>query len=311
MVRKPRGLMRPSLNDIELFVEVARSHGFTRAGDVLGMPPSTLSRHLTALEKSIGVRLLNRSTREIALTEAGAAYFERCQAIVEQARMAHELLLSATREPRGRLRVSLPSSLALAFLQSTLYEFSRRYPEIECEYDLSVRKIDLQTDGFDVVIRAARPSDSGIVSHRLGTLLLGLYAAPDYLRDHGQPEKPEDLAAHECLRTSAGRDDSSWHLISSTGEQRTVRVRGRMAMNHVLLLRHMAAMGAGIIPLSVYADQVDGHMVRILPEWTFAPVPLMALFPSRLMPARVRVFIDLLGERLTHVGILTSPAPAA
>lgn len=310
MVKETKGRERPSLNDIELFVEVARSHGFTRAGNVLGIPPSTLSRHLTALEKSIGVRLLNRSTREIALTQAGAAYFERCLPIVEQARMAHEMLLSAALEPRGRLRVSLPSSLALAFLQPTLYEFSRRYPDIECEYDLSVRKIDLQTDGFDIVVRASHLSDSGIVSHRLGTLLLGLYASPDYLRGRATPEVPEDLAAHDCLRTSCGRGDSTWNLISTSGERRSVRVHGRMAMNHVLLLRRMAALGAGIIPLSVNADLAEIRMVRILPEWTFSPVPLVALFPSRLMPARARVFIDFLDEQLAHVGILTA-APAA
>jgi len=296
--------MTPSLDDIELFVEVARSQNFTRAGEALDMPASTVSRRLSQLEKSIGVRLLNRSTRKVALTRAGATYLERCQPIVEQARVAHEMLLENTQQPRGRLKVSLPSSLALAFLQSILREFSRRYPEIECEYDLSVRRIDLQSDDFDVVIRASRPPDSGIVSHRLGTLLLGLYASPDYLREHGEPSSPEDLASHECLRVSAGRQDTNWHLFTANGEERHVRVYGRIAMNHVLMLRRMAEMGAGIVPLSIRDNRRSPLLVRILPEWTFEPIPLMALFPSRLMPLRARVFLDFLIEQLTQVDFL-------
>ncbi|TAN27309.1 MAG: LysR family transcriptional regulator [Castellaniella sp.] len=296
--------MSPSLNDIELFVEVARSQNFTRAGEALNMPASTVSRRLSQLEKSIGVRLLNRSTRKVALTPAGATYFERCRPIVEQARIAHEMLVENAQEPRGRLRVSLPSSLALAFLQSTLSEFSRRYPEIECEYDLSVRKIDLQTDGFDVVIRASQLADSGIVSHRLGVLRLGLFASPAYLQSHGTPQSPEDLVDHECLRTGTGREDSSWTLYSAHGEQRKVHVHGRMAMNHVLMLRHMAEMDAGIVPMSVRDRHISGRLVRILPQWTFKPVPLVALFPSRLLPARARVFIDFLNEQLTHAPFL-------
>lgn len=297
--------MTPSLNDIELFVEVARSQNFTRAGESLNMPASTVSRRLSRLEKSIGVRLLNRSTRKVALTPAGATYFERCQPIVEQARIAHEMLVENAQEPRGRLRVSLPSSLALSFLQTALREFSSRYPEIECEYDLSVRKIDLQADGYDVVIRASQLADSGIVSHRLGALLLGLYASPAYLRVHGAPQTPEALADHECLRTSTSRDDSNWTLYSAEGVQRRVRVHGRMAMNHVLMLRHMAEMDAGIVPLSVRDRHVSARLVRILPQWTFEPIPLVVLFPSRLLPARTRAFIDFLSEQLTHAAFLS------
>jgi DNA-binding transcriptional LysR family regulator len=296
--------MSPSLNDIELFVEVARSQGFTRAGEALGMPASTISRRISQLESSIGVRLLNRTTRKVALTEAGAAYFARCRHIVEEARIAHEALMDDAQQPRGHLKVSLPSSLALAFLQEALPEFSRRYPEIDCEYDLSVRKIDLQADGFDVVIRASRQPDSGIVSRRLGTLSLGLYASPEYLRRHGIPGDPADLAGHQCLRASASREDSVWKLFSTEGDERQVRVGGRIAMNHVLMLRHMAVHHVGIVPLSVRANQHQQDLVRVLPAWSFEAIPMVALFPSRMMPARTRAFLDFLNERLSHVEVL-------
>jgi len=296
--------MQPSLNDIELFVEVARSQGFTRAGEALNMPASTISRRIARLEKSIGVRLFNRSTRKVALTEGGAAYFERCRHLIEEARIAHEMLLDGTRQPQGHLKVSLPSSLVLAFLQEALWEFSRRYPEIECEYDLGVHKIDMQADGFDVVIRASHAPDSRIVSRRLGTLALGLYASPAYLREHGIPQTPEDLEGHECLRASRSREDTVWKLLSAPGEERHVRVRGRIAINHVLMLRRMAEQGAGIVPLSIRDRRHDDQLVRVLPGWTFEPIPMVALFPSRMMPARTRVFLDFLDEELSHVDIL-------
>lgn len=289
---------RPSLDDLELFVEVARSRGFTKAGAALGMPASTLSRRVSRLEKSVGVRLLNRTTRQVALTEAGAVYYERCRLIVEEARVAHELLLEETRLPQGRLRVSLPSTLALAFLQEPLREFSIQYPDIECECDLSIRKIDLQSDGFDLVVRVTETPDSSIVSRTLGTLALGLYASADYLEKHGTPTTPLDLAMHECLRASSQREDTVWELHDASGQTRSVRVRGRIMVNQVMMLRRLAELGGGIVPLSIQ-DMSGSPLVRVLPEWSFSPLHLVALFPSRMMPVRTRVFLDFL---VRHVG---------
>jgi len=295
--------MSPSLNDIELFVEVARGSSFTRAGDVLDMPASTVSRRISALEKSIGVRLLNRSTRKVSLTEAGAAYFARCRHIVEEARLAHEMLMDEAGSPRGRLKVSMPSTLAMSLLSDALREFSMRYPEIECEYDLSVRPINLLSDPYDVVIRIGEPPDSGIVSRLLGTLVLGLFASREYLDARGIPERPEDLDRHECLRSSTERGDSLWRLFSEDGKERQVRVKGRIALNQVLMLRRMGELGMGIVPLSIQA-MTGGSLVRVLPEWSFAPIPMAALFPSRMMPARARVFIDFVKEQLAGVPLL-------
>ncbi|MFT0534418.1 LysR family transcriptional regulator [Castellaniella hirudinis] len=290
------------MDDLELFVEVARNRGFTRAGAVLGMPASTLSRRITQLEQSIGVRLLNRTTRKVGLTEAGAVYYERCRLIVEEARVAHELLQEETSLPRGLLRVSLPSSLVQTCLQDALLDFARQYPDIECEYDLSIRKIDLQTDGYDVVVRVAQPPDSRVVSRKLGELALGLYASRDYLRAHGQPQTPTDLAMHDCLRSSTQREDAIWHLRQASGQTQSVRVRGRIAVNQVLVLHHLIGLGAGIGLLSI--NHAGAGLVRVLPDWSFEPKPLVALFPSRMMPARTRVFLDFLAQRLGRVETL-------
>jgi len=298
--------MSPSLNDIELFVEVARGSGFTRASEALNMPASTISRRITQLEKSIGVRLLNRTTRKVSLTEAGAAYFARCQHVVEEARIAHEMLVDGACNPRGHLRVSMPSSLALSVLSEDLQEFSQRYPEIECEYDLSIHRINLLADPYDVVIRVGQPPDSGVVSRRLGTIVLGLYASQDYLDEHGVPAGPADLARHECLRSTSTRGDSVWELFADDGSTQQVRVSGRVTVNQVLMLRRMAELGVGIVPLSI-RDEREG-LIRVLPDWTFAPKPMVAMFPSRMMPARARVFVDFIKDRLTETPLLASGA---
>lgn len=299
-------IMSPSLNDIELFVEVARSNSFTRASKTLDMPTSTISRRVSQLEKSIGVRLLNRTTRRVSLTEAGAAYFERCKHIIEEARIAHEMLVGEALNPRGHLKVSMPSALALLLLSDTLREFSLRYPEIECEYDLNdlnIRRINVQSGPYDVVIRVGQPPDSGIVSGRLGAFVLGLYAARAYLDRQGTPASPEDLAHHECLRFTSDRVDSTWELLAEDGREQHVRVKGRIALNQVMMLRRMGEAGMGIVPLPIQ-DMKDSGLVRLLPDWSFAPVPMVVLFPSRMMPARARVFVDFVREHLSKVDIL-------
>src|SRR3546814_381370 len=142
--------MKPSLDDIALFTEVAKARSFTRAAHSLNMPASTLSRRVSALERQTGVSLLKRSTRRIDLTEAGAVYFERCRHIIDEARMAHEELVSLARQPKGRLRISLPSSLALTHLPLIIRDFSLQYPDIHCEYDLGIQAVDVLADPFDL-----------------------------------------------------------------------------------------------------------------------------------------------------------------
>lgn len=292
--------MNPSLDSIALFVEVARVRSFTRAAESLSMPASTLSRRIGALERDIGVRLLKRSTRQVDLTEAGAVYFERSQHIIDEARMAHEELIGITQQPKGRLRISLPSSLALVRLPMILRDFSLQYPEIHCEYDLGIQAVNLLADPFDLVIRFGAPTTPGAIAHRLGVARLGLFASPAYLAQHGTPAAPADLARHECLRTSGSKEDSVWDLSSGSKFEK-IPVSGRMAFNNIAMGNCMATLDAGIVrlPLSRYADAFSAvPLVRVLPEWELGPIPLVALFPSRLMPAKTRVFIEFLSTRL-------------
>ncbi len=301
--------MEPSLNDIALFVEVAKSRSFTRAAAALDMPASTLSRRISQLERFIGVRLLNRSTRKVTITEAGAVYFERCQHIITEARIAHEQLTQTAQQPKGRLRISMPSSFALTYMPQAVQEFGRLYPEISCEYDLGIQPIDLQADPFDIVIRLGQPPDSRVVSRLLAYAKFGLYASPEYLDKHGTPKCPGDLARHECLCASTSKEDSIWHLRTATREAE-VAVKGQVAINNLAMQTHLAALGAGIVPASTHslARSDDArNLVRILPEWELQAIPLVAMFPSRMMPAKTRAFIDFMIDKLAHPETLQAP----
>ncbi|MBV6272283.1 LysR family transcriptional regulator [Alcaligenaceae bacterium CGII-47] len=294
--------MSPSLDNIALFVEVAKTRSFTRAAEALNVPASTLSRRITELERDIGVRLLKRSTRRVDVTEAGAIYFERSQHIIDEARMAHEELVGITQQPKGRLRVSLPSSLALARLAPIMRDFSVQYPEIQCEYDLGIQAIDLLADPFDLVIRYGAASTPGIISRQLGTARIGIFASQDYLDLHGTPTIPAELTEHECLRASGSKEDSIWELTSGPIVEH-INVSGRMAFNNIAMGGTMAALDMGIVPMPLCFANIFNTkpLVRILTDWEFGPIPLVALFSSRLMPAKTRVFIDFLSARLAVI----------
>ncbi|MEQ4618665.1 MAG: LysR family transcriptional regulator [Corticimicrobacter sp.] len=291
---------RPSLDDMALFVEIAKTKSFTRAADALHMPASTLSRRIAGLERGIGVKLLKRSTRKVELTEAGGVYFERCREIVAEAAIAHEALVEVAQQPKGELRISMPASFALLRMPTLLCEFQEKYPGIHCEIDLSIQHIDLLSDPYDIVLRFGRQPDSNVVARQIGVIDLGLYASRSYIEQHGVPQEPGDLVRHDCLRSSGGREGTFWTL-QNQGRREKVAVAGKMAVNNVSMLRQLAELGMGIVPLNAQDMQIQSpgdNLVRVLPDWTFPPIPFLALFPSRMLPAKTRVFIEFLQARL-------------
>lgn len=289
------------LNDIALFVEVAKRKNFSHAAEALNIPTSTLSRRVSELERGLGMRLLNRSTRRIDLTEAGALYFERCRHIVEEARVAHEQLQNMAAQPKGRLRISLPTSLAQLFLTDVIPEFRSLYPDIECDFDLSMRPVDPISNPFDLVLRFGQQPDSSLVARQIVLMTQHLYAAPQYLALHGEPRVPADLGHHECLRPSMSDAFSYWVLQSGDKVER-VQVSGRLAANNIGMLGRLASQGLGITPL-VMSDSMtrairQAGLVRVLPDWALTPIPLFALMPSRMVPAKTRAFLDFIQPRL-------------
>ncbi|WP_416051880.1 LysR family transcriptional regulator [Cupriavidus basilensis] len=285
------------LNDMALFVEVVKAKGFRSAAEVMGVPNSTLSRRINALEKAIGLRLLHRTTRKIELTEAGQIYFERCKRIVDEARLAHEQLGEMLAQPSGVLRASLPVDFAVTYLAPLIAEFAGLYPGITFDFDLTPRRVDLVSEPFDVAIRMGESENSQLIARALAALTPHLYASPGYLEQSGEPNKPADLDRHECLSIlKAG----SWTLRDGK-RSATVSVGGRFVLNSVGMSRRLATLDMGIVlmPEEVVADELaSGKLRRIMPQWHGTPMPVYAITETRLLPAKTQRFIEFLRERL-------------
>lgn len=289
------------LNDIALFVEVAKRKSFSHAAEVLDMPTSTLSRRITELEQGIGTRLLNRSTRKIELTEAGALYYERCRHLVEEAQTAHEQLQDMAVQPKGLLRVSMPTSLAQLFLPDVLPEFAQQYPDIECDIDVNMLPVDPISNPYDLTLRFGKQPDSNLIARQIVLMAHHLYASRDYLERYGEPRSPQDLTHHECLRHSM-RDETSYWILHSGDKVERIPVLGHLSANNIGMLSRFAIQGLGITPLPVF-DALEKvirqrGLVRVLPDWNLTPIPLFALLPSRTLPAKTQAFLDFIQPRL-------------
>jgi DNA-binding transcriptional LysR family regulator len=285
------------LNDMALFVEVVKARSFRRAAETIGMPNSTLSRRISGLEKAIGLRLLNRTTRRIELTEAGQLYFERSKRIVDEARLAHEQLGEMVAQPSGVLRVSLPVDFATTFLAPHMAEFCRRYPGISFEFDLTPRRVDMVAEPFDVAIRMGELPDSGLIARQLARLPRYLYASPRYLERAGEPGQPADLARHECLRMPRA---AAWTLDDGTRQVELV-VGGRFTLNSIGMMRRLATLDLGIAMLAeeiVAGDLAERRLRRVLPQWQATPIQVHAITETRLLPAKTQRFIEFLRECL-------------
>lgn len=287
------------LNDMALFVEVVKARGFRGASEATGVPNSTLSRRISALEKTIGLRLLHRTTRKVELTEAGQIYFERCKRIVDEAKLAHQELGEMLAQPSGLLRASLPVDFATIYVAPLIAEFAQRYPGISFDFDLTPRQVDLVSEPFDVAIRIGEPESSHLIARPLASFVPHLYASPDYLRRMGELAEPTDLERHECLNILK---DRPW-ILHRGKESAEVATRSRFTINNVGLICRLATLGMGVVLLTeelVVDDLATGRLVRVLPQWHGKPVPVYALTETRLLPAKTQCFIEFLKERLAN-----------
>jgi DNA-binding transcriptional LysR family regulator len=289
-----------ALHDMTLFVEVARTRNFSAAGRALGVPVATLSRRIAAMEREFGVRLFDRTTRRVELTEAGARYFERCAHLADEARLAQEALRETAARPSGHLRVSVPVDLGVQVIGPLLPEFARQFPDITLDVDLSSRSADLVGDRVDVAIRLGEVKGDQLVVRRIGRVGRALFASPTYLDLRGEPTRPEDLAGHAVVLLRAPRLQARWRL-ERDGEAIDVNVQGRVVVNNHGLARLLAERGMGLAVLTpdlVRDALASGRLVRVLPQWTLAPLAMHAVTSSRLQPASVKAFVAFLADRL-------------
>ena len=294
------------LNDMLFFAEVVERGGFAAAGRALGLPTSRLSRRVAELEARLGVRLLQRTTRRLSLTDVGAQYLRHCVAVREQAEAAADVVARVQAEPRGLLRLSCPVTLAQTVIGELVPPYLVRYPQVRIEMQVTNRVVNLVEEGIDVAMRV-RPSldDSGsLVIKRLGSSHTLLVGAPSLLRRQGQPNSPADLQRLDTVAMSATDGRASWPLLGPGGQRHEWTHAPRLVADDLLTLKLAILGGVGVGPLPDYMCQpelLSGHLSLVLPGWSPPPGLMHAAFTSRrgLTPA-VRSFLDFLGERLDN-----------
>ena len=291
--------------EMAAFVAVAERASFTQAAARLGRDATVLSRRIHALERRLGVRLLERTTRRVALTEAGTLFLERARAILRALDEAEEAATAqAGAEPAGTLRLALPGTFGRMWVAPLLPEFLQAHPQVRIEAEFSNRFVDLVGEGFDVAVRLGELPDSTLIARQVATRRRLICAAPAFLARHGVPQRPQDLEATDCLgfRGFVGYPD--WHFADANGKRVSVRVSGRLVADDVEAVVAAAVHGIGVMMSTdwlIGRELAQGTLVPILQDWSLEDEGAIHLVtPSaRLLPSKTRAFIDWLSARFT------------
>lgn len=285
---------------MNVFVKVAESGSLSGAARALDMSNPSVTRHVADLETYLQARLFNRSTRRLSLTETGVAYLERCRQLLADLEDASQAARMSAAHPTGRLRVNAPVSFAVNHLGRVLPGYAQRYPEVKLDVTLSDRVVDLVDEGYDVAIRITRIQDSSLVARKIAATRRIACAAPSYLKKHGKPREPKDLADHVCLSYTYLATRDEWHF-ERNGKRHAVRVKGLLEANNGDLLREAAIGGMGIVvqPSFIVGDAIRAKkLVPLLTEYEASELPIYAVYPSRQhLSAKVRTFVDYLAEQ--------------
>jgi DNA-binding transcriptional LysR family regulator len=288
------------LVSITAFVRVAESGGFTAAARRLNLSTAAVSEQVQALENALGVRLLNRTTRQVSLTEIGHEYYERCVQILQELDEADRVASALQLTPRGQLRVYCHQGVS-RFVASLVTGFLARYPEASVDLRTGHVMIDLVQEGFDLAITPLPPPDSSLMSRRLAAGRLILCCAPSYLDKHPAPRRPADLAGHNCLRYAYAPFGDHWPFLDAGGNPMVARVSSNLITTSPETLRAAALAGTGVVFLPPFAISdllASGGLVPLLPDYQTPEFEIVALYPHRRhVTAKVRAFIDMLVER--------------
>jgi len=294
------------LADLALFVEVANTRNFSRAAAALGIPASTLSRRISALEKELGFPLIHRSTRTFRLTDAGQACYEQSKALVAEATRIQEDVTGIASRASGHIRVGVPFDLAQTAFLSLCANYMLRHPEISIEVLAISGHPNLLTESLDLAIMVGhqlRLPDSSFWSRRVGSFPRRLFASKEYLAGRTKIQDPADLVEHQCLRLVHGEPLSDWELRRER-EHRTVKVGGMATANSVGMLAKLSKEGMGIAILSDFLALHPGFgdgLVRVLPDWEATPAHVFAVTPSEILAPRVRKLVSFIKEHFESV----------
>jgi DNA-binding transcriptional LysR family regulator len=284
-----------NLGDVLVFVKVAQFESISKAARSLGMPVSTVSRRLAALESALGVSLLRRNTRRMTLTPQGRDYFIQCQEPLNAIQEAERAVTQGQRKPEGVLRLSVPMILGQDSFLDFISRFSKQHPGIRVDLFITNVFVDLVADNVDVAIRFGELRDSSVVATKLGRCERYVVAAREYMKGRKLPAEPRDLESYECVMMNAKHNEADWDLVSGRRKVR-VRVSGPMASRDCRSVSEFVFRGHGIGLLpSTYCDAAlaRGDLVRLLPRWASPPIPVFAVYPSRkFLPPRVTAFLN-------------------
>jgi DNA-binding transcriptional LysR family regulator len=294
------------LSEMEAFVHVIDQGGFTDAAKKLGISKSAVSKHIASLESRLAVRLLNRTTRRVSPTEIGLAYYDRAKTVLKDAAEADDMVTAMQSAPRGALRVSAPVSFGITHLSGAVAAFLEAYPEVEIHLVLDDRFVEIVAEGFDLAIRIGALADSSLRVRKLAESRMLLVAAPAYIAAHGMPETLEALSQHRLLHYSNLSTGNVWRLRTTKGQERQIRVGGRLTANNGEALRRSAEAGLGIAlqPAFIIGDAVrSGRLVEILPDHPLETLGIHAVYPpGRFTQPKLRVFIDFLADHFKGMG---------
>jgi len=294
----------PDLEGLAIFAKVVEVRSFARAADELGLSKATISKAVTRLEQRLGTRLFNRTSRRLALTEAGRAVSARAARILAEGEAVESEALAQSATPRGLVRLAVPMSFGLIRVAPLLPELAEAYPDVSVDLHLSDAPVDLIGDGFDMALRIASLPDSSLVARRLCGVSRLLVASPAYLDRRGRPTHPFQLADHACLGYAYLPTPDLWRFVNAAGEEAAVRPAGPLRANNAdaLMPSLLAGLGLAVQPDFVVADALAaGQLEAVMPEWR---LPLGGLYlvlpPGGPRPARIEAVADFLARRLAR-----------
>ncbi|HUZ73772.1 MAG TPA: LysR family transcriptional regulator [Stellaceae bacterium] len=286
------------------FTKVVECGGFSSAARCLGLSVAAVTVRVQNLEARLGVRLLNRTTRKVGLTEVGRMYYERCSHLLADLEETERAATEQQAVPRGVLQLNASPSFGILHLAPAIAHFTARYPEVSVELILTDRMVNLIEEGFDLAVRAESVPDSSLIARRLAPCRTVVCGALSYLEKRGMPNTPADLAAHNCLILSTSPNAGEWVFTGPNGEEHRVRVSGSLRANNAGALVAAAVAEQGLIleqTCTVGAELTAGRLLPVLTDYTLPEAAIRAIYPhSRHLSAKVRTFVDFLLARFGH-----------
>jgi len=289
-------------NQMILFAKVVDNHGFSAAAREMGLTPSAISRQISHLEDRLGIRLLNRSTRRVSLTDVGRTFYIRCAEVARNVVDAEELVRALVDHPQGRLRVASTVAFAKAQLMPLMPEFIALNPDVKLSFELTDRFVDLVGEEIDVAIRFTEQlNDQSAIARKLAPNKRVFVASPAYLREFGAPKTPKDLVNFNCLQLSTVRAFNLWHFENGTSDSE-IKIEGNFDANSADAVYHAALSGIGIAKLSTYLVNdalADGRLEQVLPDYWDATSDILAVYSNkRNLSPNVRALVDYLADKL-------------